>query len=764
MTRKESAPSQIETTPGNVGKPSVQQQPALNKVLEDASNNVSRIELLPLPQTDKKSDPPMISRSISQPVMPTGGLKKNKKNARIGWDRHTLLLDLCKTGELERVKEMFGQYKIVKDHRQLPEDPREIKDNHTELHINRPTAQGLTAMHMACSYGHMAIAQLLLANGAAVNARDREGFTPLHAMVAEIPPPPIKQPSNMNAAAQKKIEDDKKKRVVFLEMLKWFLTIENVNLRLVTEDGESVLDVVGEDDNGRVDSEVSDILEKEFARRNVDLDKLADTEDPEDNEHDQQESEEGESVDEQSSTPDESLKPLDLKSDTVDDQPPPVPPKDPIPEVVITNAADTRAPVIKIESPKLDSVPVVAVPVVLEPPAPEPNVVEPKQVDVPVVESAPAVVEPPIINQQPVTMEQTPTVTLDAPAEQPVVTPISPERSPRPFLSMNIGGMGSNGSLEGSSTPKASMLSLASNNTTEAKPKVSTSNSSLSGDVATPKFSVADRLKALNFKNEQTQRSHDSLRSNQNTPKGTPKGSKEIVASKSTTDSKDNLAPRITEPLGGMAKLRDSSSASSVKSSPTGSSQLQSSVGSIDKIRQEKGTLGIPTTSVPKSHTSDAIQTLGSGDIAGDPKVSRSSESVSTRPMPSLRHSSPIHDPSLAAEHEVRMSGSDLTPIAPLEPRPPVTTRMTELRSYQGLRKMASESNAKSREAQNYVVSSGGGGSNPALADGKKPELKTGQPLTPHPPGTERQKGSAPALGRSSGPGRFTTKKLYDWN
>ncbi|WP_257264509.1 ankyrin repeat domain-containing protein [Endozoicomonas sp. ONNA2] len=46
--------------------------------------------------------------------------------------------------------------------------------------VNSPVESGITALHLAASYGQSATTEVLLANRAKVNARDVEGMTPLH--------------------------------------------------------------------------------------------------------------------------------------------------------------------------------------------------------------------------------------------------------------------------------------------------------------------------------------------------------------------------------------------------------------------------------------------------------------------------------------------------------------------------------------------------------------------------------------------------------
>jgi ankyrin repeat protein len=82
------------------------------------------------------------------------------------------LCDACAAGEVERVERLLGTTGMTGD-----------KD---DALVNQYNADGWTPLHLAAFFGHMKVAELLLAHGADVAARSRNanGNTPLHAALA----------------------------------------------------------------------------------------------------------------------------------------------------------------------------------------------------------------------------------------------------------------------------------------------------------------------------------------------------------------------------------------------------------------------------------------------------------------------------------------------------------------------------------------------------------------------------------------------------
>lgn len=94
---------------------------------------------------------------------------------KVSFDPKTLALDYARLGdyiELKRILESTNK-KIL-----LDEGEKTVFDISTR-HLH------LTLLHLASSYNHLSICQYLIENGAFVNSRDREGWTPIHCAAAE---------------------------------------------------------------------------------------------------------------------------------------------------------------------------------------------------------------------------------------------------------------------------------------------------------------------------------------------------------------------------------------------------------------------------------------------------------------------------------------------------------------------------------------------------------------------------------------------------
>ena len=119
------------------------------------------------------------SGTASQKDFPTKMLaRETKKIKSVKFDQATLLLHLCQFPD-----ENQDQLEMVKDCLGL-EDEKSV----CALDVNNTYSpqQWLTPLHIACSYGFVEVAKLLIERaGAAVNITDKEGWTPLHCACAE---------------------------------------------------------------------------------------------------------------------------------------------------------------------------------------------------------------------------------------------------------------------------------------------------------------------------------------------------------------------------------------------------------------------------------------------------------------------------------------------------------------------------------------------------------------------------------------------------
>jgi ankyrin repeat protein len=82
------------------------------------------------------------------------------------------LCDACAAGEVERVERLL--------------DAAEERPEEALARVNQYNANGWTPLHLAAFFGHMKVAEMLIAHGADVLARSRNtnGNTPLHAALA----------------------------------------------------------------------------------------------------------------------------------------------------------------------------------------------------------------------------------------------------------------------------------------------------------------------------------------------------------------------------------------------------------------------------------------------------------------------------------------------------------------------------------------------------------------------------------------------------
>jgi hypothetical protein len=162
----------------------------------------------------------------------------NLPKKKVKWDVSPLLLDYSKNGELENLETL-------------------IKVEGSSCDVNTKNSSGLSLLHLACSFGHKDVVQFLISKGADLTTKDDEGWSILHSLIAEIP----------EAETEKELEKDKlepntKTRKEFLDLLKLLLYRKEIDLDEVTDDGETLFDVVRESDDDDPDDEVLELIAK----------------------------------------------------------------------------------------------------------------------------------------------------------------------------------------------------------------------------------------------------------------------------------------------------------------------------------------------------------------------------------------------------------------------------------------------------------------------------------------------------------------------
>ncbi|KAI3647499.1 hypothetical protein MP228_007720 [Amoeboaphelidium protococcarum] len=287
VERKESAPAVVQNTAKTL---SIAGGKVLDRIKESdvaldadspSMDNYRRSQstpAIPVSQVAQKSPQGLSQQDVSTEQSSGGKKQTGKKRKSLNWNQNALLLDYSKNGEYEQVEKLLKQFTVVKqNYGSSVMDGLQFEQNHNKiddkLYINRPNGQGLTALHYACAYGHSNICDLLLSHGALPNAKDREGFTPLHALVTEVPLQisPTADKSKIAPSVLAKSE----RRPQFLALLKRMVAMDVINLAALTEDGDCVLDLVREDVDGNIDSEVADILEQAAKVRGIDFDNLS---------------------------------------------------------------------------------------------------------------------------------------------------------------------------------------------------------------------------------------------------------------------------------------------------------------------------------------------------------------------------------------------------------------------------------------------------------------------------------------------------------
>ena len=185
----ESAPASLLSSatkkPPMIGDPlsTLAASPHLELMAEKHSANttVDSQQVFLRARTLSSGNKPRSNRSgtASSKDFPMRMLKREKaKTKRVQFDSATMLLHLCQFPD-----ERENHLEMVKKCLDLE---NEGNVGHLDVNNTYSPQQWLTPLHIACSYGHVDIARLLIEKaGAAVNITDKEGWTPLHCACAE---------------------------------------------------------------------------------------------------------------------------------------------------------------------------------------------------------------------------------------------------------------------------------------------------------------------------------------------------------------------------------------------------------------------------------------------------------------------------------------------------------------------------------------------------------------------------------------------------
>ncbi|KAG0042473.1 hypothetical protein BGZ83_000415, partial [Gryganskiella cystojenkinii] len=184
------------------------------KMLESLSQASSPAPIRPRPKLRSYQSSPSIrlqmgALSATESSSQSTVFKAKKSAKRVSFDPWSLMADASRTGDLSLFKSMLA---IVLE---------EGESGTLADIINRQSAsRKLSSLHLASSYNHLALCHFLLDSGGSVNLTDMEGWTPMHCAAAE----------------------------GHLKVFELLVQEPDADLQAVTFDGESIEDVVEDED------------------------------------------------------------------------------------------------------------------------------------------------------------------------------------------------------------------------------------------------------------------------------------------------------------------------------------------------------------------------------------------------------------------------------------------------------------------------------------------------------------------------------------